>query len=79
MAEEKKEDQGSNTLVIVLSVLLAILVIGFAGWGAWLWTHPRLPPLEGKITAASIDVGSKIPGRIRQILVKEGDRVGLGV
>ena len=33
MAEEKKEDQGSNTLVIVLSVLLAILVIGFAGWG----------------------------------------------
>ena len=73
MAEEKKEDQGSNTLVIVLSVLLAILVIGFAGWGAWLWTHPRLPPLEGKITAAS-----KIPGRIRQILVKEGDRVGLG-
>lgn len=78
MAEEKKEDQGSNTLVIVLSVLLAILVIGFAGWGAGLWTHPRLPPLEGKITAASIDVGSKIPGRIRQILVKEGDRVGLG-
>lgn len=43
MAEEKKEDQGSNTLVIVLSVLLAILVIGFAGWGGVALDAPEAP------------------------------------
>lgn len=41
--KKKKKDQGSNTLVIVLSVLLAILVVGFAGLGGGALDAPEAP------------------------------------
>jgi HlyD family secretion protein len=65
-----------------LAVGLVVLLVG-GGYYAWLWLKPQ--PLSegfasgnGRIEATEIDVSTKIPGRIKEILVDEGDFVTAG-
>ena len=61
--------------------LLAIVVIGACGGGAYLW-HARQVGLplgiasgNGRIEADEIDIETKFPGRIAEMLADEGDMV----
>ena len=65
-------------------VLLLLLLLG-AGGGYYAWqklSHPGLPPGlasgNGRIEATEIDVSTKIAGRIKEILVNEGDFISAG-
>ncbi len=65
-------------------LLLALLMVG-AGGGYYAWQKIRYPGLpsgiasgNGRIEATEIDVSTKIPGRIKEILVNEGDFVSAG-
>ncbi|PWB84140.1 MAG: glycoside hydrolase family 43 [Methylocystaceae bacterium] len=67
-----------NSLIVVFLLLLA--VGGYYGWR--FVTLPALPESfasgNGRIEAVEIDVATKIAGRIRDILVDEGDFVTAG-
>lgn len=61
---------------------IAVVVI-MAAFGAWRWLRPQGLPEgiiagNGRIEAVEIDVAAKIPGRVRDILVDEGDYVKAG-
>lgn len=61
--------------------LVAVLAAG--GYYAWLWLKPQPLPEgfasgNGRIEATEIDVAAKIPGRVKEILVREGDFVSAG-
>ncbi len=61
---------------------LALAAVG-AAWLAWhVLAPPSLPPgvvgANGRIEATTIDIATKIPGRIQDILVNEGDFVTAG-
>ncbi|HEY7750168.1 MAG TPA: biotin/lipoyl-binding protein, partial [Aestuariivirgaceae bacterium] len=61
--------------------LVAVLAAG--GYYALLWLKPQPLPEgfasgNGRIEATEIDVSTKIPGRIKEILVDEGDFVKAG-
>lgn len=65
----------------LLAALLALLAVG--GYFAWSWLgSSALPPGiakgNGRIEATEIDIATKIPGRIKEILVDEGDFVAAG-
>jgi HlyD family secretion protein len=57
--------------------LLAIVVAGWYGWHRWQIRHA---PYEwsGTVEARTISLGSRAGGRVREVLVKEGDRVKRG-
>ena len=57
-----------------------ILVLGGLGWyGVHRWQLAHAPyEWSGTVEARTIDLGSRAGGRIKQILVKEGDRVKAG-
>jgi HlyD family secretion protein len=57
-------------------VVLSLAAAGYFGWGAW----RRAQPLEwsGTVEARSIRVGSRTGGRVKDVLVREGDNVGAG-
>jgi multidrug resistance efflux pump len=60
------------------AVLIAtVLLLGLA---AYVWASSRPKPLvaSGTVEARDIRVGSKVGGRIEQVLVREGDRVEAG-
>ncbi len=65
--------------------LTALLVLVLAAGGYFLWQKlgsDNLPPGiasdNGRIEATEIDIASKTPGRIQDILVREGDFVTAG-
>jgi multidrug resistance efflux pump len=61
-------------------LILLVLGIGAAvGWYFWKRTSPEPPPtLYGTVQSEEIEVGSKVGGRITEILVREGDQVVAG-
>ncbi len=67
------------------TLIFLVVVLAFAGGGYYAWLKlrpPGLPPGiasgNGRIEATEIDVDAKIPGRIAEILVAEGDFVSAG-
>ncbi len=64
-------------------LVAAAVVVGVAGYFAWRYFQPpKLPPgfasSNGRIEATEIDVATKLPGRIINELVDEGDFVTAG-
>ena len=57
--------------------LLVFAVAGWYGWHRWRLAHA---PYEwsGTVEARTISLGSRAGGRVREVLVKEGDRVKRG-
>lgn len=60
-----------------------VLLVAGAGYLGWQWLRPpALPPGfasgNGRIEAVDIDIAAKLPGRIKDILVREGDIVREG-
>ena len=65
-----------NKIINALLGVFVILVI--VGVTIWYMNAPSITYLQGQVEATQINVASKIPGRIDQILVKEGDMVETG-
>ena len=58
------------------AIVLAVVLAGYFGYGAY---KARLPfEWSGTVEAHTINVGSRAGGRIKEVLVKEGDRVDAG-
>lgn len=63
--------------VISAIVGIVVVVIVFAV-SIWYMSAPQESYIQGQVDATQINVSSKIPGRIDDILVKEGDKVQAG-
>ena len=61
---------------LVLSAAAAAVVV--LGIGFWLGTHPGSEPLYGVMQAKTIDVASKVTGRVESLNITEGDEVTAG-
>lgn len=65
-------------------LILAIIVVAGAG-GAWYWRQSQLDKLpaglvsgNGRIESDQVDIAAKSAGRVREVLVQEGDLVAAG-
>ena len=66
-----------------LAFAAVIIVAVVAGAAAWLMlTKPALPPgfagANGRLEAKQVDIAAKYPGRVKTVLVDEGDTVEAG-
>ena len=65
-------------------IIIAIVALALAGGGAaWLiLSKPALPPgfagVNGRLEAKQVDIATKFPGRIKEVLADEGDTVDEG-
>jgi HlyD family secretion protein len=63
--------------------LILVAAVAAGAYGAWRWSQDRGPGPgfmqgNGRIEATEIDIATKLPGRVDQILVDEGDFVKTG-
>lgn len=56
--------------------VLAIGLLAYVGWSVWEARRPY--EWSGTVEARTIDVGSRVGGRVKAVLVKEGDKVDAG-
>ena len=66
-----------------VALVVAALVVAAIAWYAWTMLAPKGPGPgfisgNGRIEATEIDLATKLPGRIAEILVREGDFVQAG-
>ena len=66
----KKQVQNAIVGVIIIGVILGVTI--------WFMRSPGENFLQGQVDATQINVASKIPGRIDDIFVREGDKVTKG-
>ena len=57
---------------------VGLAALGLVAWGVWAAIHPAPLPIQGQIESRSIDVASKVPGRVARVLVEEGQHVTAG-
>ncbi|MBV2180818.1 HlyD family efflux transporter periplasmic adaptor subunit [Castellaniella sp. MT123] len=63
--------------------LILVVAVAIGAYGAWRWSGddgpgPGFMQGNGRIEATEIDIATKLPGRVDQILVNEGDFVKAG-
>src|SRR6202035_75758 len=60
-------------------ILLAVAVVALAGYfGYRAWSARRHYEWSGTVEAREVSVGSRAGGRVKQVLLKEGDRAEAG-
>ncbi|CAD5203975.1 HlyD family secretion protein [Pseudomonas sp. FEN] len=61
---------------------LLVLLMAAGGFGYWKSLHDRLPEglamANGRLEATEVQIASKTPGRLAEVLVNEGDKVSRG-
>jgi HlyD family secretion protein len=66
--------------MLLVAVVAAVLAGGAAAW--LVLSKPALPPgiagVNGRIEAKQVDIATKYPGRIKEVLADEGDTVEAG-
>ena len=66
----------------LIFISLAIVVVGGAAAAWWVLSKPALPPGfaggNGRLEAKEVDISTKYPGRIKDVLANEGDTVTEG-
>lgn len=55
-----------------------VLLAALAGGGLWVASRPAPDVFQGQMEAHETDIAPKVPGRIAQVLVREGDKVEVG-
>jgi HlyD family secretion protein len=71
---------GFRPLFLAIGAVAVIAALAFAGWSV---LQPKGPPPgfasgNGRIEATEIDIAAKIPGRLAEVLVREGEFVRTG-
>lgn len=64
---------------LIIGLFVAFLLIGLAGGGGWWYYSSRFVSTDdARISGTIVSVSSKIPGKVVELLVKEGDTVQAG-
>ena len=64
--------------VKMLVTILIILLLGLIAFGLWKSYQPKLVEIQGRVEAETIHVSTKIPSRIEELYVYDGQKVKKG-
>lgn len=72
----RTESQENKSLMVALAIIIiALIVLSVVGF---LFLRPRTDFYQGQVEATTVRVSGKLPGRVAEIFVKEGDSVHAG-
>lgn len=76
------EDPTLNTkksaVIKVVGITILILLFGLIAFGLWKSYQPQQVELQGRVEAETIHVSTKVPSRIEEVYVHDGDKVKKG-
>ena len=73
------ESEASKPKIVkMLVTILIILLLGLIAFGLWKSYQPKLIGIQGRVEAETIHVSTKIPSRIEDLYVHDGQKVKKG-
>lgn len=77
--EEKAQEQNGGKSKVIVSLLMIFLLIGIVGGGWWWYLSTKYVSTDdARIGGTIVSISAKIPGRVTEVLVKEGEQVKAG-
>ena len=70
-----KPDSTKSRKLKIFATLLLILILSLIGFGLWKSYQPQQIELQGRVEAETIYVSTKVPSRIEELYVQEGQVV----
>ena len=74
-AQALKTDSTKSRNLKIIATLLLILLLSLIGFGLWKSYQPQQIELQGRVEAETIYVSTKVPSRIEELYVHEGQVV----
>lgn len=71
------QDKKSALIKIAIGIIL-ILLLALIAFGLWKSYQPKQVELQGRVEAETIHVSTKVPSRIEEIYVHDGEKVRAG-
>lgn len=76
---QDNENDGNKRRKLIMVLLIVFLLVGAAGGGYWWYLSTKYVSTDdARISGTIVSVSAKIPGRIIEVLVKEGEQVKRG-
>ena len=72
-----KNQKNKGVIKIVIAIIVLIL-LGLIAYGLWKAYQPKQVELQGRVETDTLHVSTKVPSRIEQIYVSEGQKVRKG-
>ncbi|NNG75709.1 biotin/lipoyl-binding protein [Acinetobacter sp. ANC 4277] len=76
--ENTEPNPKKSAFIKVVSLIVLILLLGLIAFGLWKSYQPKQVELQGRVEAETIHVSTKVPSRIEEVYVHEGDKVKKG-
>ena len=76
-----EQSQQKSTLSPVVKIIIAVVIIAILGliaFGLWKAYQPKQIEVQGRVEAETLHVSTKVPSRIEEIYVQEGQKVKKG-
>ena len=70
--------QKKSKLKKLIAVLVILILLGLIIFGLWKSYQPKTISIQGRVEADTIHISSKVPSRIEQLFVHEGEQVKQG-
>ncbi len=67
-----------SALVKIIGLTVLILLLGLIAFGLWKSYQPKEVELQGRVEAETIHVSTKVPSRIEEIYIHDGQKVKKG-
>ena len=76
--ENTEPNPKKSAFIKVVSLIVLILLLGLIAFGLSKSYQPKQVELQGRVEAETIHVSTKVPSRIEEVYVHEGDKVKKG-
>lgn len=73
-ATENTNSKSSATIKVV-GIIILILLLGLIGFGLWKSYQPKEVELQGRVEAETIHISTKVPSRIEEMYIHDGQKV----
>lgn len=79
--DQSKTDQGTpsppsnNAKIKILIVIIILLLLSLIAFGLWKAYQPKLIELQGRVEAETVHISTKVPSRIEEFYVTDGQPV----
>ena len=71
----EKTGSKSSAAIKVVGIIILILLLGLIGFGLWKSYQPKEVELQGRVEAETIHISTKVPSRIEEIYIHDGQKV----
>ncbi|OTG73299.1 RND transporter [Acinetobacter sp. ANC 4169] len=68
-------DSKSSAAIKVIGIIILILLLGLIGFGLWKSYQPKEVELQGRVEAETVHVSTKVPSRIEEMYIHDGQKV----